>query len=263
MGQLISVELAAWVPPAFQRFPYFEQRANPPVPIRYGRDILEGPQAFVPPNYQRFPFVPGAAANPGIPYRLGQPLASEAPANVPSQYLAFPYFEQPANPPIGRREGRPTTEEPQAWVIPKSQQFILYPRVSKPIEMRYGQDVKFEPAAFVRPQFGVFPYFKANAAPVILFCVGQFVSDQIAPVVGRTEFQRFVRFVVSADVNVALTMALGHATIEYFIEDELGNPILQEDGLEYFLAEAASALGLINTGRGGFYHPTFRPRRGR
>jgi hypothetical protein len=37
-------------------------------------------------------------------------------------------------------------------------------------------------------------------------------------------------------------MALGQATIEYFVEDENGVPILQEDGLEFIIEEVPSRL---------------------
>ena len=55
---LVELEVAhLFVRPQYQRFPYFEQPANPPIYYRYGHDVLVGVEAFVPPQYQRFPYV--------------------------------------------------------------------------------------------------------------------------------------------------------------------------------------------------------------
>jgi hypothetical protein len=94
-GQTILLDPQAFVPPHYERFPYFEQPANPPVPIRYGRDILIPVEAFVPPQYQRFPYpsvVPPPPANPVIPIRLRplSELVTDSKLVLP-EYFRFPY----------------------------------------------------------------------------------------------------------------------------------------------------------------------------
>jgi hypothetical protein len=109
LSELARVEL----PPQSAHASYlYNPYATPVIPVRMGQWIGdEASRAFVPPQYQRFPYWQGTVdpANPVIPIRVGQWPSDAVPPLVGIQgYQPFPYWQAPvpASPVIPFRVGQ-------------------------------------------------------------------------------------------------------------------------------------------------------------
>ena len=126
-GQDILHADDAWVPPAYQRFPYFRFATAQPILYRYGRDVLKADEAFNPLGYQRFPFFQEApvTTSPVVPVRRAEfPYSDDR--LVHPQFGKFPFFKQPPQPVFYRVAGYPV-DPPDA--LPRTG-FYTFPWVS-------------------------------------------------------------------------------------------------------------------------------------
>lgn len=110
--------------------------ANPVISFRYGRGILEGPQAFVPPSYIFFPYFDQTQqpANLVIPFLQSRLLGGGDPPLPAAKFLPFPYFQPPApaaaNPIIGFLYGRDGSVPPVSLVRSHFFSFIAPPVIA-------------------------------------------------------------------------------------------------------------------------------------